>query len=135
MSATEARIRCILIGLFYGAYMLALDRCINLKGGANITVLVAMSIIAFIITIGTIKVPKESRHHMPMKPFAILSGFIISVAVLYAFFGAMAKGENFLRQVANAHLLPPAVQLRFEGYLDWSDRHALTGRAAPVAKP
>ncbi len=137
MGTAKAHLRSLSMGAFYGALVFVADRCIHLKGTVNIALLVVMSIMALIVVIGTIRVDPQSRYHIPLKPFSILAGFLLSLAVVYAFLGNMPGQRNFLQSLADAKTLPPAVQQPFDKYIEWSARHSLIGNGKPevVEKP
>lgn len=120
-----ARRRSFFIGLFYAAFLLAFDRCITLKSGMNTGVIIVMGIFALLIFIANIKVPVDSRFHLPMKPLSLLAGFFGGVLALYAFFGNMPGQQNLLQKIAGGDVLPPAVQRPFDSYIKWSAEYAV----------
>jgi heme A synthase len=134
-STSAAHLRSFLIGVFYAAFMLALDRNLHLKSGVNLGVMIVMSLLALLIVIGTIRVSEKSAYHLPMKPFTILAGFFAGALALYAFLGGMGGNRNFLQQLGAAGVFPPSVQKPFENYLAWSAAHSLTGRGGAEEKP
>ncbi|MDF3023100.1 MAG: hypothetical protein K0R10_461 [Alphaproteobacteria bacterium] len=131
MGTAKAHLRSLSMGAFYGALVFVADRCIHLKGTLNITLLVIMSILSLLVVVGTFKVDPQSRFHIPLKPFSILLGFMLSIALVYAFLGNMPGQRNFIQTLADAKTLPPAMQKPFDKYVDWSARHSLIGNGKP----
>ncbi|MDI1229101.1 MAG: hypothetical protein PSY14_15575 [bacterium] len=131
MAMVKAHLRSLMMGVFYGALIFVADRCIHLKGTVNITLLVIMSIMAMLVVIGTIKVDPQSRFYIPLKPFSILAGLVLSIGLIYAFLGNMPGQRNFIQSLADAKTLPPAVQQPFDKYVEWSARHSLIGNGKP----
>lgn len=125
MARKSAHLRSLFIGVFYAAYFYVFDRTLHLKGVGNVSVLVFMSVVALIITIGTIKVHKDSAYYMPTKPFTLMIGFIAAMGVIYGFFGTMPGTDNFLEQLAAAKTLPPALQGPLEDFVRWGAQHSL----------
>ncbi len=137
MGMAKAHLRSLMMGVFYGALIFVADRCIHLKGTLNITLLVVMSIISMLVMISTIRVDPQSRFYIPLKPFSILAGLVLSIGLIYAFLGNMPGQRNFLQSLADVKTLPPAVQQPFDKYIEWSARHSLIGNGKPeiVTKP
>jgi hypothetical protein len=131
MSKGSTHIRSFVIGSFYAGYFYVFDRTVHLKGVGNVSALVFMSVLALIITIGTIKVYKNSAYHMPLKPLTLLAAFIIGMAIIYGFFGTMPGQENFLEQLAATKTLPPALQHPLEKFVRWGAQHSLIGAKQP----
>lgn len=128
----KAYLRSFAMGVFYGALVLVADRCFNLRGGIHVTLLVAMTIASLIIVISTIKVDPESRFHIPLKPLGILVGFLLGIAMFYAFLGNMPGHRNIVQQIAEKKSLPPALQSPLDQYVAWSAKHSLIGNGPPA---
>lgn len=136
MSPASAHFRCFVIGAFFAAYFYSFDRCINLKGPFSTPLLIVMSIIALMAFITIIKVPKDSRFHLPIKPLTLLAGFLSAGILVYAFFGHFPGKKNFIEQFAEGNHLPPALQIPLQKFLIFSNSHSVLNEApAPEAAP
>ena len=126
-SAVSAHLRSFGIGVFYALYLYVFDRCIHLKGGVNIGAAVAMSLIAFMLTIGMIKVREDSQYARPLKFLTVLVSFIVALIGIYAFFGFFKDADSFMQQIVWSKTLPPALQEYADQFLGFAKAHAVFG--------
>lgn len=136
MSPASAHFRCFIIGAFFAAYFYSFDRCVNLQGPFSVPLLIVMTMIALVAFIAIIKVPRDSRFHLPLKPFTLLAGFLGAGIFIYAFFGHFPGKKNFIEQFAEGNHLPPALQMPLQKFLIFSSSHsALNESPAPKTAP
>lgn len=118
-------VRSFLIGGFYGVFIFVLDRTVHLKGALNVSALVLMAIIGLVITIGTIRVAPDSKYAMPTKVIALIPGFFVVAALLYAYCGNMDTQKNFVQELAESKVMPAPLQKPLDEFVAFGRKHEL----------
>lgn len=127
-------LRSFLIGAFYALFIFTLDRTVHLKGALNVSALMLLAITGLVITIGTIRVAPDSKYAMPTKIVALIPGFFVAVALLYAYCGNMATERNFVQELAAAKTLPAQLQKPLDQFVSFGKKHELFVSKAATPK-